>query len=344
MSADCPRTPFIIPVFITHDGCPHRCIFCDQHTIAGRPEANGRVSAAEVTTIIDEWLARPRKYPTAPVEVAFFGGSFTGLTAERQQELLDAVAPYLAGGQVEAIRLSTRPDYIHPGTAVFLQRYGVRCVELGVQSMVPEVLAACGRNYSPACVERAIALLREASLSVGLQLMVGLPGETTVRLISSVCRITALRPDFVRIYPALVIRGTGLDRLFREGKYHPLSLHAAVARTSRIKDMFDRHNIRVIRMGLQPSSELEEKVVAGPYHPAFGELVAARILFNKTRRLLMRVEEGDIRRLSIASADLSAFRGPGNRNMKRLQTLGLLQKMELICDPGQKRQTVFLRD
>jgi len=302
------------------------------------------VSAAEVTTIIEEWLGRPRKDPTAPVEVAFFGGSFTGLPEERQQELLDAVAPYLVAGRVDSIRLSTRPDYIRPGTAAFLRRCGVGCVELGVQSLVPEVLAASGRNYSPACVERATALLRKASLSVGLQLMVGLPGETTVKLIASVRSIAALKPDFVRIYPVLVIRDTGLDRLYREGKYQPLSLSAAVARTGRIKDIFDRQNIRVARMGLQPSAELEDKVVAGPYHPSFGELVAARMLFNRTRRLLMQVKAGDVRRLSIASADLSAFRGQGNRNMKRLQTLGLLQKMKLVCDPGQRRQTVFLQD
>jgi histone acetyltransferase (RNA polymerase elongator complex component) len=344
ISADRPMPRLIIPVFITHDGCPHRCIFCDQRVIAGRPAASGTVTAAQAAAIIDQWLARPRKNPTAPVEVAFFGGSFTGLTEERQQELLDAVAPYIAGGQVDRIRLSTRPDYIRPGTAAFLKRFGVGCVELGVQSLAPEVLAASGRNYSPACVERAVALLREASLTVGLQLMVGLPGETTGRLITSARRITALRPDFVRIYPALVIRGTGLDRLYRQGKYRPLTLHAAVARTGRIKAIFDQHHIKVVRMGLQPSAELEEKVVAGPYHPAFGELVAARMLFKRTRRLLMKVADGDVRRLSIASADLSAFRGPGNRNMKRLKTLGLLQKMELICNPTQRRQTVILLD
>jgi histone acetyltransferase (RNA polymerase elongator complex component) len=344
ISADRTFPRLIIPVFITHDGCPHRCIFCDQHVIAGRPAASGTVSAAQVTAIIDRWLARPRKHPTAPVEVAFFGGSFTGLTGERQQELLDAVAPYITRGRVETIRLSTRPDYIRPGTAAFLRRLGVGCVELGVQSLAPEVLAASGRNYNPECVERAVSLLREASLAVGLQLMVGLPGETTVRLIASVRRIAALRPDFVRIYPALVIRDTGLDRLYRQGKYLPLTLSAAVARTGRVKAIFDHHNIKVVRMGLQPSTELEEKVVAGPYHPAFGELVASRMLFKRTRRLLMQVKEGHVRRLSIAPADLSAFRGPGNRNMKRLKTLGLLQKMELVCDPRQRRQTVLLQD
>jgi histone acetyltransferase (RNA polymerase elongator complex component) len=165
-----------------------------------------------------------------------------------------------------------------------------------------------------------------------------------VRLMASVRRIVALRPDFVRIYPALVIRDTGLHRLYTTGEYRPLSLNAAVARTGRIKTIFDRNNIKVVRMGLQSSAELGKKVVAGPYHPAFGELVAARLMFNRTRRLLMQAENGRVQRLSIAPADLSIFRGPGNRNMKRLHALGLLQKMELVCDAEQKRQTVVIQD
>ncbi len=296
-----------------------------------------------MVSIVEQWLARPRKRPAAPVEVAFFGGSFTGLPENRQQELLGAVAPYRESGRVDSIRLSTRPDYISSETTAFLKEHGVGCVELGVQSLAPEVLAASGRDYTPAGVERAVGLLKSAGFTVGLQLMVGLPGETTVRMITSARRTVSLQPDFVRIYPALVLRNTGLHRLYTAGKYRPLSIHGAVARAGRIKAIFDQQRIKVVRVGLQPSAELEEKVVAGPYHPAFGELVASRLLFNRTRRLLMQVKDGDIRQVVIASADLSAFRGPGNRNMKRLKTIGLLQKMKLACDPDQPRQTVFLQ-
>jgi histone acetyltransferase (RNA polymerase elongator complex component) len=297
-----------------------------------------------VVSIIEQWLDRPRKRPAEPVEVAFFGGSFTGLPEERQQELLGAVAPYIAAGRIDSIRLSTRPDYLSVETAAFLKEHGVGCVELGVQSLAPEVLAASGRGYSVACVERAVGLLQSAGFTVGLQLMVGLPGETTVRLITSARHAVSLQPDFVRIYPTLVLRNTGLHRLYRDGKYRPLSIQEAVARTGRVKSIFNQAGIKVVRMGLQPSAELEEKVVAGPYHPAFGELVASRLLFNRTRRLLMQVENGGVRQVTIAAADLSAFRGPGNRNMKRLQALGLLQKMKLVCDPAQPRQTVFLQE
>ena len=335
--------PLIIPVFITHHGCPHRCIFCDQHAIAGRPRSRGDVTGAEVVSIIEQWLARPRKRPAASVQVAFYGGSFTGLPDQRQLELLGAVAPYRQSGRVDSIRLSTRPDYISPGSIAVLKEHGVGCVELGVQSLAPEVLATSARGYTVACVEKAVDLLKSAGFMVGLQLMVGLPGETTVEMIASARRTVALQPDFVRIYPALVLRNTGLHRLYTAGKYRPLSIHEAVARTGRVKSIFEQAEIKVVRVGLQPSAELEEKVAAGPYHPAFGELVSSRLLFNRTRRLLMQLADGDVRQVTIASADISAFRGPGNRNMKRLQTLGLLRKMQLVCDPAQPRQTVSLQ-
>jgi histone acetyltransferase (RNA polymerase elongator complex component) len=336
--------PFVIPVFITHHGCPHRCIFCDQHVIAGRDPNSGEVSQAEVAAIIEEWLGWPRKYPEAPVQVAFYGGSFTGLPKERQLLLLAGVAPYMKAGRVHKIRLSTRPDYIDAGTVSFLKSNKVGCVELGVQSMSPEVLAASGRHYAPASVVEAVRLLREAGMTTGIQLMVGLPGETRDSLMRSTLQVAALCPDFVRIYPTLVIRNTGLHRLFLENKYRPLSLQQAVALTCRIKEIFDQHRIRIVRTGLQPSRSLEEKVAAGPYHPAFGELVASRLLYKKARRLLRPAADSTVRRLSIASADLSAFRGPGNINMKKLEALGFLRNLELTCDPLQKRQTVVLKE
>jgi histone acetyltransferase (RNA polymerase elongator complex component) len=293
-----------------------------------------------VQSIIDTWLTRPRKKANAPVQVAFYGGSFTGLSQQRQQELLESVAPYIKTGKVGFIRLSTRPDYIAPGTAPFLKQHGVGIVELGVQSMSREVLQSSGRGYHPESVINAVALLKKAGLSVGIQMMVGLPGDTTARLMQSVQEVVALQPDLVRIYPTLVLRDSGLHALYGQGKYTPLSLNRAIGMVAKVKEILDQQNIRVVRMGLQPSKELEEKVVAGPYHPSFGELVMSRLLFNRTRSLLRRVENGTIRKLSIAAADLSAFRGPNSINMKRLQALGLLQKMELVCDSGQERQTV----
>jgi histone acetyltransferase (RNA polymerase elongator complex component) len=278
------------------------------------------------------------------VQVAFYGGSFTGLPTEKQQALLGAVQPYMKKGLVGMIRLSTRPDYIDAGEIALLREYGVGCVELGVQSMDAAVLAASGRHYRPGCVEAAVSLLRAAGMEIGLQMMVGLPGETTGSILLSTGRIADLQPDFVRIYPVLVIEGTGLHRLYTEGEYRPLSMNKAVALAGRIKEIFDRRQIRVVRMGLQASEELAARLVAGPYHPAFGELVNSRLLFKQTRQALRAAAAGDVRRISIAPRDQSSFRGPYNMNVTRLRALGLMKTLELSCDPLQERQTVIIKE
>lgn len=336
--------PFIIPVFITHQGCPHRCIFCNQHSITGQPaQANGTAPSA-VRKTIDEWLARPKKIPEAPVQVAFYGGSFTGLKKTLQARLLKAVQPYIQSGRVETIRLSTRPDYVDHDTPSFLRKHGVGCVELGVQSLSPDVLAACGREYSEICVKKAVGYLKSAGLLVGVQIMIGLPRETTSGLIESVQRIVALKPDFARIYPTLVIRGSGLHLLYANGQYKPLSMNQAIARTMRVKKIFSDHGIKVIRMGLQHTEVLEKEVVAGPYHPAFGELVLSRSSFTTLRKNLVQVPDGRVQGVSIAPADLSILRGFKNGNMKQLAVLGLLEKMEIILNPKQDRYTITIED
>jgi histone acetyltransferase (RNA polymerase elongator complex component) len=331
---------FVIPIFIAHQGCPHRCIFCDQHTITGHSEQEDEpVSPMTVKKTIEQWLAYPRKEGRNEVQVAFYGGSFTGLPLQRQKELLGAVKPYIDNRRVNSIRISTRPDYIDEKRVVFLEEHSVSIVELGIQSLDSNVLKASVRGHSAEQSERAMQLLKEKGFTVGAQLMCGLPGDTTERLMATATGIAALAPDFVRIYPALVIKGSGLEKLCQEGVYTPLSLSKAVALTCRVKNIFDLHHIRVVRMGLQPSRDLEEKVLAGPYHPAFGELVISRALFKQARKLLRQTLQSK-KNLSVAAADESAFRGPDNVSMKRLAALGLLDGVELVFDKEQARNTL----
>jgi histone acetyltransferase (RNA polymerase elongator complex component) len=322
----------VIPIFISHQGCPHRCIFCDQHTITGHsvPESQP-VSPVTVKETIEQWLNHPRKERRSEVQVAFYGGSFTGLPIDRQKELLGAVKSYIDLGVVNSIRISTRPDYIDEKTiALFektialLQEYSVSIVELGIQSLDMRVLDASARGHSVQQSESAILLLRAKGFTVGAQLMCGLPGDNTSKLLATAKRVAALAPDFVRIYPTLIIKGSGLEKLYLQGTYRPLTLSKAIALCSSMKDVFDQHDIKVVRMGLQPSEELAEKVVAGPYHPAFGELVISRVLFKQSRKLLHLKRQTGKKYLSIAAADESAFRGQNNVNVKRLADLGLL--------------------
>lgn len=333
--------PLVIPIFISHQGCPHRCIFCDQHAITGKTEADQPpVGPPEVEKIIRQWLARPRRHKNTQVQVAFYGGSFTGLPKELQKNLFEAVRPFLVCGEVQTIRLSTRPDYVNQDTPGFLQDHGVGIVELGVQSMIDAVLKSSGRGHSSEQSVRAIHLLKKSSLSLGVQLMIGLPGDTTCGLLESVRRIAELEPDFARLYPTLVIRESVLADLYNKGEYRPLSLNRAVALTVRAREILAQRGIKIVRMGLQPSVELEKKTLAGPYHPAFGEQVISRQLFKKTRKILALTPEDFHQELFIASADESAFRGPGNINIKRLAALGLEKKMALKRDPAQQRQTI----
>jgi histone acetyltransferase (RNA polymerase elongator complex component) len=329
-------SPYIIPLFISHEGCPHRCVFCNQQAIAG---LHRKVTAASVATVIEDQLARPRNRERL-VQVAFYGGSFTALPRRRQEELLDAVRPFRIRGQVAAIRLSTRPDCVDAETGGFLQARGVSIVELGVQSMNQAVLAGSGRRYHAGRVQDAFAHLRRAGLIVGGQLMLGLPGETTGSQLTGLRQLLSLRPDFLRFYPTLVLGGSRLAALYRADQYRPLSLHRAVALAVRMKGLCDAAGIEVVRMGLQPSRDLEQELLAGPYHPAFGELVLARMMFNEVRRKLIQAGSCRPKRLTVAAVDESIFRGPGNCSIKRLTGLGLLAGVAVEYRAGQLRQTV----
>lgn len=319
--------PFVIPVFIPHQGCPHNCVFCNQYRITGYT-GGGDVSAGEVTEIINCWLAR-NSGRKREVQVAFYGGSFTGMARARQTELLDAAVPYISSGLVQTIRLSTRPDYIDRETVAFLKSKKVGIVELGIQSLDDEVLAASRRGHTAQHSIKALKLLQEEGILVGAQLMLGLPGQKTKSLIKTARQIASLRPDFVRIYPVLVVRGSILADRFKAGQYRPLSLGAAVVRAAKMKELFDAAGIKVVRMGLQPEPDLEKNLLAGPYHPAFGELVGSRIMLNRTRRLLKEVPDGEQAILTIHEKDQSMFRGIHSANMKRLAELGLYERFIL---------------
>lgn len=294
--------------------------------------------AASVAATIREWLARPRR--STQVQVAFFGGSFTCLPAVRQQELLAAVQPFLRSSQVACIRLSTRPDCVDRAACSFLLSQGVRIVELGVQSLDDRVLQASWRGHDADDSRRAVALLQEAGMELGIQLMPGLPQETTGSFLRTVREVVTLAPAFVRLYPVLVVEQAGLAEMYRRGDYRPLSMNRAIALTSRAKEMLTAAAIRVVRIGLQPSLSLERQLLAGPYHPAFGELVASRIWFKRIRPLLAACPAGKRVTVRISPRDLSAVIGMKRLNIQRFERLGFADRLELITEATMKRGTL----
>lgn len=337
-------SPLIIPIFLHHLGCPHRCIFCNQVPITGTSPRTEPPPKEAVTAEINTWLERfSSAHPLRKVQVAFYGGSFTGLPLERQIQYLKAVQPFIKSGQINEIRLSTRPDYISSSTPKFLRDFGVTIIELGVQSMSQKVLDQSLRGHSVTQIEQAITTLKRAGISTGAQVMLGLPGETTVTTMAGVKRLAQLQPDFVRIYPTLVIKGSGLERVYHNGGYIPLSLNKAVALTTRITHIFAKNRINIIRTGLQPNAELEANLIAGPYHPAFGELVKSRLLFKKARHQL-RTHQGFPCKVIVALQDRSLLTGNKQKNLLRLKRLGLLDHATIIFTESGVRGEVLVED
>ncbi len=265
----------VIPFFIPFGGCETICVFCDQRGITG---TLGLPAPSEITAQIElylgTWKGRGRK------EVAFYGGTFTAMKESRQADCLGPVEPFLRDGRINGIRVSTRPDCISGEITAFLSDQGVDTVELGVQSMDDRVLTLSGRGHSAADTVRAVETLKRAGLSVGLQFMPGLPGDDAASVMATAREIIALRPDFVRVYPTVVMRHTLLERLFHEGRYRPWSLEEMVALCREISLLFEAAGIRIVRMGLQHTAGLEGNIVAGPYHPSFRDLVLREISLN----------------------------------------------------------------
>ena len=267
-----------IPIFVPHKGCPYDCVFCNQKRITGNLK---ETTPDDVTRTIDEYLKTlPNK--DSNIEVAFFGGSFTGIQIVEQSALMERVMPYIKSGRVCGIRLSTRPDYITREILDNLKKHGVTTIELGVQSMVESVLKAATRGHNGTQVRDAVMLIREYGFSLGLQMMTGLPGDTDEYSIMTAQRIIDLNPDFVRIYPTLTIRDTYLEKMYHKGEYTPQTLESAVMLSKKLLLMFENAGIGVIRIGLQPTDEINEdaSVVAGPFHSAFGELVESAVYYD----------------------------------------------------------------
>ncbi len=328
----------IIPYFIQHQGCPHRCLFCNQHAIAGPGNGAPADPEEDLSLCVERWLGRSKEPGKA--QVAFFGGSFTCLEETLQRRLLEAVQPYIRAGRVDSVRVSTRPDCLSPDICEFLQGYGVRSIELGVQSMDDDVLFKARRGHTANDAREAMKLLAGSGFAVGVQLMPGLPGETTSSFLHGVREIAAYQPDFARLYPTLVIKDTELARLYAISSWKPLTLQRAITLCRRAQDLFSRRGIGVIRMGLQPSVELEKQVVAGPYHPAFGELVQGRRWYLRTRKMLREAGSGRSLTVTISDRDYSAFAGPGRQNLKRLRSLPFCGTLIVRTDKAMPRGQV----
>ncbi len=316
----------IYPFFLPHAGCSYRCLFCNQKLATGRSEV---LSPAAVVDALHSML--PGR---GDGEVAFYGGSFTLLAGAKQQAYLAAAAPFVAAGRVAGIRLSTRPDALDADQVQILVRSGVTTVEIGCQSFDETVLLASRRGHDGLAAAGAVARLRRAGIRVGLQLMTGLPGADRDEAASSLSRALALQPDFLRIYPTVVLPETELAESWRAGYYRAWSLEQAVDCCADLLWRCRRAGVPVIRLGLpeDPSGGGGQQALAGPRHPAFGQLVRSR-LWRRALQGAMVLDPG--RRFRVAPAELSDALGHRRSNLDFFFAQGC--PLQLEGDPSVPR-------
>lgn len=300
-----------IPIFIPHVGCPHTCVFCNQRKISGCSDFDFARVSEELET------AFATVDGTIPAQIAFFGGSFTGIPKDRMCGLLAIAEEYIRMGKCDSVRISTRPDYISPEILEILKKYHVTSVELGIQSTNDRVLSFCERGHTAENSHQAAALIKEYELEFIGQMMVGLPGATLTDERQTALDIADMKADGARIYPTVVFRDTKLAELLQIGAYMPLTEEEAAFRAANALSVFLERNIPVIRIGLQSSEALtnSDDVLSGGYHPAVGEMAYSLCLrMFLARALEYEQTTGKTAYISVHPSDVSKMIGQKGAN------------------------------
>ncbi len=337
------KKQYIIPIFVPHLGCPNDCIFCNQKSISGQKKS---VTKEEAKQIIDNYL-KEIKDDDAQIEIAFFGGSFTAIEKEKQEELLQVAYEYIKEEKVESIRISTRPDAIDKETLKRLKKYKVKTIELGVQSSNDYILKRANRGHTFQDVKKASKMIRWNGFKLGHQMMVGLPESTRIDEINTAKALVKLKPKMVRIYPVLIVKNTELEKEYEEGKYEPLSIVQAVEVCKDIVRIFADKNIDIIRVGLQSTDEISDpeneksEVVAGPYHPAFRQLVESAMWYDaivgKIKKLNAKVKEVEVTVNPIDSNNVIGHKKENVIKLKDTYNVDLILKQDEKIKQGKSK-------
>ena len=292
-----------ISIFVPHLGCPCQCSFCNQKTITG--QAN-----QPTPQDVDKAVKTALKSKGFDYEIAFFGGSFTAIDREYMISLLKAANKYIKSNEVKGIRISTRPDCIDEEILDLLKEYGVTSIELGAQSMDDEVLLANRRGHTAKDVENASELIKSYGFELGLQMMTGLYKDSEEKAIKTAEKIIALSPQTVRIYPTVVLKGTYLADLYLSGEYKPLNADESACLCAKLVLLFEKNNIKIIRLGLHSSDVVNECILAVGFHDSFGELVKSRIMVDK----ILALPPADYE-VAVNSKSLSKLKGNKKSNI-----------------------------
>ena len=337
------KRQYIIPIFVPHLGCPNDCIFCNQKIISGQKIEMTKEKTKE---IIENYLKSIKK-ENAQIEIAFFGGSFTAIPEEKQEELLQVAYQYVKNGEVDSIRISTRPDAITKPILKRLKKYGVKTIELGVQSANNYILKRINRGHTFEDVKKASKMIRWNGFTLGHQMMIGLPESTRLDEINTAKQLIKLKPKIVRIYPTLVIKNTRLQKEYEEGIYKPLSVVQTVEVCKELVRMFADKNIDVIRIGLQTTDEIsspknkKSEVVAGPYHPALRQLVESAMWYDaivgKIKKLNVKVKEVEVTVNPIDSNNVIGHKKENVLKLKDTYDVDLVLKQDKKVKQGKSK-------
>lgn len=320
-----------ISIFVPHAGCPHKCSFCDQHSISGAAFIPHGDYVDKVCREALECAKVPRE-----TEIAFFGGSFTAIKREYMTELLEAASKYVGEGRFKGIRISTRPDYIDNDILKLLKSYGVTSIELGAQSLDDRVLEMNERGHSREDVVNASRLIKKHGFELGLQMMIGLYGSTRTSEYDTANGICYLKPDTVRIYPVVILRNTKLGELFLSREYKTFSFDEVVEMTAAFMDRFEDAGIRVIKVGLHASELVEQDMVGGFYHPAFRELCEAERYKKAIERILCEHKAVTSADLLVPERELSKALGQKKSNIRYFKEKGI--ELKIIPDKTLKEK------
>lgn len=317
-----------IPIFIPELACPHQCVFCNQEKISNTfsvPTPN------EISKTINSYL---ETIPTGTeINIAFFGGSFTGIPEEEMISYLKVAHTYVKNGKVQGIRISTKPDYITNPILDILEQYGVTAIELGAQSTNDKVLLKSGRGHKFDAIENAAKLIRKRNFELGLQMMLGLPFDTLELSIQTARDIVRLKANTTRIYPTVVVEGTVLEKMYHNGEYRALSMEDAICWSKEVLKIFNEAGVKVLRVGLHPSEELEfgKSLVAGPIHPSFKEMVLSELWSDLLKDEKLKKGKSIIQ---VAQNQLNYAIGYKGRNRNELQKKGY--DIKFIADESLK--------
>lgn len=332
---------FIVPIFIPHNGCPNDCVFCNQRKITGQE------STYNYQKIEDEIKRALKTIPfdrNPIVEIAFYGGSFTAIAFESQEMLLSMAKKYVDSYDLEGIRISTRPDYINEKILKRLKKYGVKIIELGVQSLDETVLKDSNRGHKSDIVYKSAELIKDYGFTLGIQLMIGLPGDNRKKTIETVKKVIEMKPDISRIYPTLVIKDTVLEDMYNKGIYKSLSLKEAIDLSKDMYHLLFTSGIQVIRIGLQPTKNIleGEDVVDGPFHPSFRSLVISEYIYSLIIDSIPNYEGEEIL-FELNNKDISYLVGDKKSNKKRIIEKYALKKFKIKSNSEIERGRIIIK-